>query len=441
MSTGKSSLLNHVVGIDVLPVGVTPVTAVPTRLESGESLAVVVSFAEMRPYAIAADQLWEYASEEGNPGNTKHVTSILVTVPSPPFGVGWRLSIRPASGRSRLPGPPRRPAYLPRLRPGDRAHRRRRCTGAGRPRPAPVPLRGGRAAMVLLSKADLLGPAGPRADGWIYPRNSRRARSRFARLPGERRGGGGIAPHPVVRVGPRTAHGPAPRTGRGVAPSQDCGRPRVSRGDLGNPPFPSAWRFARVRASMRQTFVASLTRPMGSSGRTRERFQDWATDREVLLDAILRKAARAVVLRRGQAPEAGDDPLAAAVRDGLGQQARAIHDLVARLREDLGAVLDGLHRSAPMPDADDASVQGMKFDGLPITDVEALRSGWERLCPWWIASFPGLRTPRSRVGSGDVSDERCAGVVECLQPSTPGVGADDDGWPGRTVRAASRSVP
>src|SRR5579883_1102225 len=36
VSSGKSSLLNHIAGIDVLPVGVTPITAVPTRLVRGE---------------------------------------------------------------------------------------------------------------------------------------------------------------------------------------------------------------------------------------------------------------------------------------------------------------------------------------------------------------------------------------------------------------------
>jgi Dynamin family len=32
VSSGKSSLLNHIVGVDVLPVGVNPITAVPTRI-------------------------------------------------------------------------------------------------------------------------------------------------------------------------------------------------------------------------------------------------------------------------------------------------------------------------------------------------------------------------------------------------------------------------
>ncbi len=52
VSSGKSSLLNHIAGLDVLPVGVTPVTAVPTRLEHGEEAAVVVSFSESTPRRI-----------------------------------------------------------------------------------------------------------------------------------------------------------------------------------------------------------------------------------------------------------------------------------------------------------------------------------------------------------------------------------------------------
>ena len=70
--------------------GATPVTAVPTRLEFGEKLTVLGSFAETRPCAIETERLWEYASEEGNPGNAKHVTGIHETVPSPRLRSGGR---------------------------------------------------------------------------------------------------------------------------------------------------------------------------------------------------------------------------------------------------------------------------------------------------------------------------------------------------------------
>src|SRR5208337_3740271 len=68
VSSGKSSLLNHIAGLDVLPVGVTPVTAVPTRLEHGEEATAVVSFSESTPRLIDIKHLGEYASEEGNRG-------------------------------------------------------------------------------------------------------------------------------------------------------------------------------------------------------------------------------------------------------------------------------------------------------------------------------------------------------------------------------------
>ena len=45
VSCGKSSLLNHLLGTDVLPSGVTPVTAVPIRIVPGPEAAVTVSFA------------------------------------------------------------------------------------------------------------------------------------------------------------------------------------------------------------------------------------------------------------------------------------------------------------------------------------------------------------------------------------------------------------
>src|SRR5487761_1122441 len=52
VSSGKSSLLNDLAGAPILPVGVTPVTAVPTRLARGERPRAVVSFAEASPREI-----------------------------------------------------------------------------------------------------------------------------------------------------------------------------------------------------------------------------------------------------------------------------------------------------------------------------------------------------------------------------------------------------
>jgi len=83
VSSGKSSLLNHVAGSSVLPVGVTPVTAVPTRLVRGDVPSATVYFAEFEPRKVDPKRLVEYASEEKNRGNHKHVTKIIVEIPSP----------------------------------------------------------------------------------------------------------------------------------------------------------------------------------------------------------------------------------------------------------------------------------------------------------------------------------------------------------------------
>jgi GTP-binding protein EngB required for normal cell division len=158
VSSGKSSLLNHIAGKDALPVGVTPVTAVPTRLASGDKPTAVVSFAESESRAVALEHLWEYASEEGNPGNRKHVTSILVKLPSPRLREGVIFVDTPGVGSLALSGGAEALAYLPRCDLGvvlvDAASALneedlallRALYEAGIP------------AMVLLSKADLLAP-------------------------------------------------------------------------------------------------------------------------------------------------------------------------------------------------------------------------------------------------------------------------------------------
>jgi hypothetical protein len=53
VSSGKSSLLNHIVGQDLLPVGVNPITAVPTRLAYGTEPRATAWFADRKPEQFA----------------------------------------------------------------------------------------------------------------------------------------------------------------------------------------------------------------------------------------------------------------------------------------------------------------------------------------------------------------------------------------------------
>ena len=57
VSSGKSSLLNHLLGTEVLPVGVTPVTAIPTRLLHGPTPRAVIEFAESKPVEVELARL------------------------------------------------------------------------------------------------------------------------------------------------------------------------------------------------------------------------------------------------------------------------------------------------------------------------------------------------------------------------------------------------
>lgn len=114
VSSGKSSLLNAILGTDVLPVGVTPITAVPTRLWYGDSPAVQVWFANRTPEQFDISQLPQFVAEQMNRGNEKHVTRIVVQIPSPRLREGITFVDTPGLGSLATRGAAETLAYLPR---------------------------------------------------------------------------------------------------------------------------------------------------------------------------------------------------------------------------------------------------------------------------------------------------------------------------------------
>ena len=114
VSSGKSSLLNAILEIDVLPVGVTPITAVPTRLAYAESPVVNVWFANRSPERYEMSLLPEFVAEELNPGNEKHVTRIVVQLASPRLRDGITFVDTPGLGSLATRGAAETLAYLPR---------------------------------------------------------------------------------------------------------------------------------------------------------------------------------------------------------------------------------------------------------------------------------------------------------------------------------------
>ena len=114
VSSGKSSLLNAVLGTDLLPVGVTPVTAVPTRITHGEVPSLAVSFADAPAKSFEIARLGEFATEQQNPGNAKHVTRITITIPASRLANGVSFVDTPGLGSLATSGAAETLAYLPR---------------------------------------------------------------------------------------------------------------------------------------------------------------------------------------------------------------------------------------------------------------------------------------------------------------------------------------
>lgn len=66
---GKSSLLNRIVGAEVLPVDVLPTTAVITRIVPDDHGQVFVHFSDGRSESAGLGDVRRFVTEEGNPGN------------------------------------------------------------------------------------------------------------------------------------------------------------------------------------------------------------------------------------------------------------------------------------------------------------------------------------------------------------------------------------
>lgn len=113
VSTGKSSLLNRLVEDDVLPVGVTPITAVPTRIAFGPQPRLRVWFADAPARELEVSALSAFASERENPGNARRVVRLLVELPAAFLRSGVTLVDTPGLGSLATSGAAETLAYLP----------------------------------------------------------------------------------------------------------------------------------------------------------------------------------------------------------------------------------------------------------------------------------------------------------------------------------------
>jgi GTP-binding protein EngB required for normal cell division len=113
VSSGKSSFLDALLDTTLLPVGVNPITAVPTRIRYGPDIAAFLRYGNGEMQRVSVEDFQTVISEMGNPGNRRAVTRTLLEIPAPRLSRGVVLVDTPGLGSLALRGASETIAYLP----------------------------------------------------------------------------------------------------------------------------------------------------------------------------------------------------------------------------------------------------------------------------------------------------------------------------------------
>ena len=95
---GKSTLVNALLGREILPAGVTPLTALATTVRYGTAERVTAAFPDGRVDEFPLSALGDLVTERGNPGNTRNLSSVTVSVSAPLLAGGVELVDTPGTG-------------------------------------------------------------------------------------------------------------------------------------------------------------------------------------------------------------------------------------------------------------------------------------------------------------------------------------------------------
>jgi len=102
---GKSSFINSLLAMDILPVSVIPVTSIPTLIRYGKETSCVIRFFNKKPdlvihrsLAEIQNALTQYVSEERNPKNRLCVTEAIIECDNPILNNGTVLIDTPGFG-------------------------------------------------------------------------------------------------------------------------------------------------------------------------------------------------------------------------------------------------------------------------------------------------------------------------------------------------------
>jgi hypothetical protein len=95
---GKTTLINALLGSDILPAAVVPLTSVVTIIEYGPEVKVSIHFLDGSSREIKTSALPDYVTERGNPSNRLGVAVAVVQLPSEFLSSGLRIIDTPGVG-------------------------------------------------------------------------------------------------------------------------------------------------------------------------------------------------------------------------------------------------------------------------------------------------------------------------------------------------------
>ena len=98
MKRGKSSIVNALLGEEILPTGILPLTSVITQVRYNTVPAAKVIYQSGEAEEIEAHRLGEYITEAMNPGNRKQVAAAELLWPAPLLRLGIDLVDTPGIG-------------------------------------------------------------------------------------------------------------------------------------------------------------------------------------------------------------------------------------------------------------------------------------------------------------------------------------------------------
>lgn len=79
---GKSSLVNHILGADILPTDVVPVTAIVTQIRYSPLPSAIIQYLNGTEHTVAPEEIGRYVTERENPENIKKVAQVIVEHPA-----------------------------------------------------------------------------------------------------------------------------------------------------------------------------------------------------------------------------------------------------------------------------------------------------------------------------------------------------------------------